>query len=70
MKLKESVTDHAAATKRGKQGQTRKAGAGADLWIETRVVMSAYGDVAQMVERAVSIGEVKGSMPFFSTSPG
>ena len=26
------------------------------------------GDVAQMVERAVSIGEVKGSMPFFSIS--
>ena len=28
----------------------------------------APGDVAQMVERAVSIGEVKGSMPFFSNS--
>ena len=31
------------------------------------VTPTATGDVAQMVERAVSIGEVKGSMPFFST---
>ena len=30
------------------------------------VVSVENGDVAQMVERAVSIGEVKGSMPFFS----
>ena len=28
---------------------------------------SGYGDVAQMVERALSMREVKGSMPFFST---
>ena len=32
--------------------------------------MPSHGDVAQMVERAVSIGEVKGSMPFFSKFAG
>ena len=28
--------------------------------------MRIYGDVAQMVERALRMREVKGSMPFFS----